>query len=173
MKYIGNYNHWIKDEWINYITNNDGANIPRDYPSEERNSEGALKPFSNTGWSPTCVCCITYDKNNLPFKIELPTKFDDYDFDGCESEWWFVKFPCGMGQPIHQDYDKNPEAVELKRLWMPLQDYELGHIFIYEDTLITGYKKGDVYMYDDKDAWHTAGNLGYHLRISINFSFWR
>jgi hypothetical protein len=168
MNCIGNYAHWIKDEWIDYLKNNTGSQLPKEYTDDNRNTDGALAPFTDTEWDPMCVCCIRYESNDFPFTVELPISHEGY-----KHEYWFIKFPCGMGQPIHQDYNKEGNSVDIKRYWMPLQDYERGHIFIYKDILITGYKKGDLYLYDDPDAWHTAGNFGLHTRLSLNMTYWK
>ena len=53
---------------------------------------------------------------------------------------------------------------------MPLKDWERGHIFVYEDTVVTNYKAGDVYMYESAQALHGAANIGLTPRIVLQFS---
>jgi hypothetical protein len=170
MEFIGNYNHWIKQEWLDYMLDNDGHFFPRDYPPEEFNTGGGLSAlFPEHGeWSRKCVCCITFEKDNLPFNIELPI-----DTTGYKTEYWFLKIPVGMGQPLHQDYN-NPEYTEIIRYWMPLQEYEKGHMFIHDsDKIFTDYRKGDLYRYTDIKMWHTGGNLGQSTRLTFNMTLFR
>jgi hypothetical protein len=75
----------------------------------------------------------------------------------------------GNFMPMHKDphtmYEKNS-----RRFWMPLQDWAQGHIFVYEDEVITNYKAGDVYMYQDAQALHGAANIGLTPRLVLQFS---
>jgi hypothetical protein len=57
-----------------------------------------------------------------------------------------------------------------QRYWMPLQDWESGHIFMYENQVVTGYKMGDVWCYTDSTALHGAANIGYTPRIILQVS---
>jgi hypothetical protein len=41
---------------------------------------------------------------------------------------------------------------------------------MYENRVITDYKKGDVYMYEDASALHGAANIGYIPRIILQVS---
>jgi hypothetical protein len=50
---------------------------------------------------------------------------------------------------------------------MPLQDFQVGHIFLYGETMISGYKSGDVYMFNDERDVHGAANIGHTPRISL------
>jgi len=170
MKYIGNYESWIKQEWIDYMKRPDtGYFSPRDYSDEKINEPGIKKLFTDTEWDRNGVFAISYEKENFPFNIELPI-----DFSGYDSEWWFMKFTCGLGQPIHQDMPMDDKYTEVKRFWMALQDYELGHLFIYDsDKILTGYKRGDIYQYEDLDMWHTGGNLGNHTRLTFNMTVYK
>jgi hypothetical protein len=171
MKFIGNYADWIEDRWIEHILKNDGIMCPRDQNLE---TSGELSPFDETGWDIKCVCCIMYEQHMFPYKVNIPWPLEK------NHEWWMMKLPVGMGQPWHRDSlkesaDGNETINEnriVKRYWMPFQDYAPGHIFIYEDRLITGYKKGDLYLYDNEQAYHTAGNLGWSTRISLNLTTW-
>jgi hypothetical protein len=74
----------------------------------------------------------------------------------------------GQFTPMHRD----PHTIDIncKRYWIPLQDYELGHIFIYKDQIITNYKKGDVYTYDDANEIHGAVNLGFTPRVILQIT---
>jgi hypothetical protein len=86
--------------------------------------------------------------------------------------WWMNKYLPGMILPMHNDANEHSDVRRYVRYWMPLQDYERGHIFLYEDTLITGYKKGDLYEYSDEQAYHAGGNAGWNPRLVLNVTAW-
>jgi hypothetical protein len=178
MKYLGNYVDWIDDKWIEYIINNDGrpmpdlsdlecvAKIRGSGPGEDKDNPLGMKwTIGRPLEFPTC--CYQYDLKNTDFIINPPWDIPEH------SEWWINKFtPLQLG-PMHKDGSREDEPnVKYYRYWMPFQDYELGHFFIYEHTLITGYKKGDLYIYEDPEAQHCAGNAGWSPRISLNITAW-
>jgi hypothetical protein len=67
--------------------------------------------------------------------------------------------------PMHVD----PHTVSkpCKRYWMPLQDYYPGHIFVYGDEMINGYREGDVYMFDREFDIHGSANIGHMPRVML------
>lgn len=190
LEYLGNYSHWIKQEWIDYLMANEGYGLPRDakYDQaedgaglmeaciENKAPDGTLINDGDEAWDPQCVCCISYKEKNLPFNPGLPI---DIKCDGFE--WFFLKLTPGMVQPIHQDQSvmgrKYVDGIAIpdpnvKRYWMPLQDYARGHLFVYNDELIVNYKKGDLFLHQDETAWHGGGNMGHSTRLTFNFTVW-
>jgi hypothetical protein len=160
MKFIGNYNSWIQQEWIDFIMSNEGFARPsngRNPISEEfKQAESVGYDLSKTYW-------YIFEPDMVPFTIKSP-----FPVDG-NFLWWFIKMLPGNMMPMHKD----PHAINednSKRYWMPLQDYEPGHVFIYKNKLIVDYKKGDLYQYEDSRALHGACNIGWSPRIIINFS---
>ena len=53
-----------------------------------------------------------------------------------------------------------------KSYWMPFQDWTVGHVFMYQDTPVTNYKKGDVFEYDASIV-HCAVNISLVPRIIL------
>jgi hypothetical protein len=53
---------------------------------------------------------------------------------------------------------------------MPWQDYQPGHVFLYENKFISEYKFGDLYQYYDSNALHGAANIGHVPRIILQVS---
>ena len=45
------------------------------------------------------------------------------------------------------------------RMWIPLQDADIGHIFYGKDWAINNWKKGEVYVWDRKEI-HGLVNAG-------------
>jgi len=160
MIYIGNYSNYIQQEWIDFIMSNDGTRRPgggRNPNVEE------FQNASKSGYDLTQTYWYIYESDTFPFTINPPITVSNVFI------WWFIKMLPGNIMPMHKD----PHAVNeqnSKRYWMALQDYEPGHIFIYNKELLTDYKKGDIYMYDDSRELHGACNIGYVPRLVFNFS---
>jgi hypothetical protein len=53
---------------------------------------------------------------------------------------------------------------------MSFKDYEPGHVLVYDNKLITDYKKGDLFKFTDPDTYHGSSNIGYSPRLVINFT---
>jgi hypothetical protein len=71
--------------------------------------------------------------------------------------------------PMHVDPHTNYQE-NSNRFWIPLQDWESGHIFMYEDQAITSYSEGDVWTYDNPNALHGAANIGFTPRVVLQIS---
>ncbi len=164
MEYIGNYFNWIDPNWIKELSLSTGTARPRDgkrpdSPSEEREYAKAR----SAGYKDDAVYFWMFDKNNVTFNLPRPP------FVNGEFHWWITKMLPGNFMPIHVDphteYQKNSQ-----RYWMPFQDWEPGHIFIYEDQVITNYRAGDVWTYKNPKALHGAANIGYTPRIVLQVS---
>lgn len=164
MYFIGNYKNWIDQSVVDYLLNNDGILRPNigDNPDVEefKNAEKAGYDLSKTWWH-------IYEPHILPFKINLPIQTEKSVI------WWFIKLlPSGM-MPMHRDPHvsfknvKNP-----KRYWMPLQDYEPGHVFVYKNQFITDYNAGDLWNYGDSDELHGACNISYIPRLTFLFTIY-
>ena len=160
MKFIGNFENWIKQEWIEYMLSNDGT--PR--PGGGRNPDSEeFKQAAAAGYNLSQTYWYIYEPDTFPFEITAPI--------GVEGKflWWFIKMLPGNMMPMHQD----PHALEeknSKRYWMPLQDYAPGHVFIYKKQLSVDYKKGDLFAYEDSHAVHGACNIGWSPRLIACFS---
>jgi hypothetical protein len=164
MNYVGNYAEWIKDEWINHILGNTGFARPAegkkaDSPQEEEE----YTKLRNAGYKDDARYFYMFTAQNFPFNIENPP------FTNQKFHWWFTKMSPGNFMPMHVD----PHTLYQEgsnRYWMAFQDWQPGHIMMYEDKVITNYKKGDVYVYDNANALHGACNIGYVPRIILQVS---
>jgi hypothetical protein len=76
--------------------------------------------------------------------------------------WWISRIEPGMTFPIHQDYN----WVNHTRLWIPMSDYEFGHVFIVNGELIRDYRRGDIIEFSGAD-WHGAANLIPKPKLSL------
>jgi hypothetical protein len=163
MNYIGNYKNWIQDEWVAELLSSTGVARPKegkrpDSPEEELEYNKARE----AGYKDDAVYFYMFDQNSVSFNVIPPFITEKY-------HWWITKMLPGNFMPVHRDphalYQKNS-----KRYWIPLQDWQPGHIFMYEDRVITDYKAGDVWVYEEAGALHGAANIGYTPRLVLQIS---
>jgi len=161
MKYIGNYSSWIKDEYIDYLLNNDGT--PRPKTTSENPDTEEFRMATEAGYDLSQTYWYHYTNNTFPLSVTIP-------FDSEKNHmWWFIKMKPGMFMPMHKD-PHTVEETNCKRYWMALQDYHPGHIHINGKHFLCDYKKGDVWEYGDAQEVHGACNIGYIPRLVFNFS---
>jgi hypothetical protein len=136
-------------------------------PSGGRNpNTEEFKQALKNGYDLSQVYWYIFEIDTFPFDIKMP--FED---NNDECLWWGIKMNPGNFMPIHRDpHTYDPEFYDVKRYWMALQDWEPGHIFMYEDQVLVNYSKGDVYSYIDPQAIHCACNIGNNPRLSFHFS---
>ena len=58
------------------------------------------------------------------------------------------------------------------RYTMFLQDWEPGHIFVYDDTYISNYKAGDIYEWSNPMTVHGPANIGYNTRYTLQITMY-
>ena len=158
MIYIGNYSNWIDPLWIEEVLSFDGFLL------HEKCHDPDIKQ-KMTQVNDSQEWLYLYEKKNLSFNLPQPP-WTDKNFD-----WWITKMYPGQFLPMHHD----PGSLlwygeDCKRYWIPLMDYQPGHIFIYEDTFITDYKMGDVYCYTNSTDEHGAANVGFTTRIMLQIT---
>ena len=158
MRYVGNYIDIIPEGLVGYLLNNTGQ--PRPNNIEEKH----IKEYDTYAQSVT----VGYDLLETYWHIfesqDLPMSINPTWTEG-KTHWWITKMMPGDIMPMHED----PPTLKnnCKRYWMPLQDYEAGHIFIIKDELIKGYRAGDVFEYDMAQDNHGAANIGYTPRFVL------
>ena len=163
MEYIGNFASWIKQTWIDELLSSRGTARPKEgqQPNSPEMSEEYRKAIE-AGYDPKAVYFYMFDKTNFSQEIVPPFVTGNY-------HWWITKMLPGQFMPVHVDphtlYEKNSN-----RYWCPLQDWEPGHVFVYEDQVITKYKAGDVWRYSNSNALHGASNIGHTTRLVLQIS---
>lgn len=166
MKYIGNYKDWINSSWIEIILSMKGFGAPKDFnisldiDSGQRSKmhESERKVYETYGTDKIFFHLL--ESNCLNFQIDPPWLSEKFD-------WWITKMYPGQFIPIHSD---GPKHLKGKRYWMPLQDWEPGHIFIYEDISVSRYEAGDLWEYENSLAVHGAINIGHNPRLILQVS---
>jgi len=164
MKYVGNFADWINPAWINEILRERGVGRPGEGKKPDSlEEELEYKKAMAAGYDPAAIYFYMFDKNSVSFELPKPP-FVENNF-----HWWITKMLPGQFMPMHVDphtlYQTNS-----RRFWMPWQDYLGGHIFAYEDDIVTNYKAGDVYEYSNPNALHGAANVGLVPRIVLQLS---
>ena len=164
MIFLGNYRDWVKQEYIDYILNNNGVERPK--TSKENPDTEEFRRAKEVGYDLSSIMWRHYEDIVTPLDIKPP-----FDIGNKKIMWWFIKLLPGNYMPMHRDPHVTWEdRKNVERFWMPMQDYEPGHIFIYKDSMLSNYKCGDLYRYDDENAIHGAANIGYTPRITFMFS---
>lgn len=158
---LGNYNDWINPDWVSEILN-DTNKIPLWHPTERSLlKEHELVKLQNDGYDTNTVHWWQYTKTNISFQIDPP-------FINREYHWWIVKLLPGNILPMH--VDPCGSLKNSTRYWIPFQDWEPGHVFMYNDKVITNYKAGDVWQFDDSMAMHGSANIGSTPRIVLQIT---
>lgn len=169
-EFIKNEKDWVTDELMNHLLTSNGDKIPvwqpdrwSGHPTLDKFRESA-RPFFEKE-TPYFQQFNTRSKDMQGFEITLP----ELPKVRKHCHWWFVKYLPGQMQTMHID----PHLVEVSnpvRYTMFLQDYEPGHIFVFDDFLATNYKKGDLFEWSDPECIHAACNLSYNIRYTLQIT---
>jgi hypothetical protein len=158
MKYIGNYASWIQQEWIDAILSKNGQARPRDWPPSSAVESAEYSKYKTAGYDLKAVNWWLYEYNDILFDIIPP-------WTTGKIHWWFTKMLPGQFMPVHSD--PHTHDVLCNRYWMPMQDFEIGHVFLYGQNMISNYKAGDVYQFENETDIHGAANIGHTARIML------
>jgi hypothetical protein len=162
MKYIGNFIDWITPKLIEYLLTHDGTRRPGGGANPDSEE---FRRATSVGYDLTKTYWHHYDDKSTTLQITPPIPVEGNVL------WWFIKMTPGQFMPMHKD----PHVTETgytncTRYWMPLQDYQDGHIFLYNQQFMHGYKAGDLWAYDDANEIHGACNIGYTPRLTFQFT---
>lgn len=170
MKYIGNFANWIDPLLMEHLKTHEGDYTPvwqpdrwRGHPLLDKFRELARPGYSKN--SPMFHQFNIKSKDMQGIVVNLP---DLPETRNC-CFWWFVKLLPGEMQAMHID----PHLVEVSnpvRYTMFLQDWEPGHIFVYDDKMISNYKAGDVYEWSDPMIVHGVVNIGFNTRYTLQIT---
>ena len=158
MEWIGNFNKDLSKDLNDLVMITEGQARPGDWKpinDVERNLWEKGKStfdFSKTMW-------YVYEQQDLQIDLKFP-----WTFGKCH--WWITKLLPGQMMPMHTDPHTHEEQT-CKRYWIPLQDYVPGHVFIYGESMIQNYKRGDVFQYENSTDEHGAANLSFIPRIVL------
>lgn len=157
---LGNYKDWIKPEWLDEILSTDGIAAPRDLLKKENMHSEDLR-VKDAGYSIDKVYYNLFESDKVNFKLDIP------GINKGKVKWWITRMSPGQMMPVHVD-PRIGTVENVKRYWMPWTDWEQGHIFVYEDKVISNYRAGDLFLMPDSMAVHGAANVGLTTRITLN-----
>ena len=167
---IKNYADWITPEFMNHIESHDGDLVPvwqpdrwKGHPMLDEARERARPGYAHRNHDFHQFNPASKDMQN--FKLELPKIAGD----DRPQLWWIVKLYPGQMQAMHFD----PHLIECanpKRYTMFLQDWQPGHIFTWNDKMLSNYKAGDLYEWRDPMCYHGVVNIGYETRYTLQIT---
>jgi len=170
MHFINNHADWIKDHWIEQAIQKTGYRIPFDFFKNSKVFEEEEKGMRQSMDPSEIAIYRTYGTTGTFFHL-LEAQLFDFELDrppwidnNKKFTWWMTKMYPGQYIPAHQDVIKRDDP-DSKRYWVPLFDWQPGHVFMYESETFTDYKAGDVFLYDNLRAWHCGINIGTKLRL--------
>lgn len=161
MKYIGNYKEWINSEWLTEVLSSNGFEgkiVVTSVSNKDRYAE--YQKAISAGYNTDTIYWWRYTNEITTFDIVNPPWINSTN----KLTWWIVKQLPGQIQPMHVDVDKTNNC---RRYWIPLQDYEPGHIIVNENKLITNYITGDVYEFDTPLDYHGSANISFIPRVVL------
>jgi hypothetical protein len=157
MEYLGNYAELIQPEWIDFLIKNPGQLLPDnrecllpDFHPQNVEIQSVWSNENKPKWN-------VFEIPDLPFTIPWPVKL------GNNIDWWVIKMSPGQIMPMHED--PCPDVNHLQRYILALQDYEPGHVLIWDNQLVKDYKKGDLFRFKNPMAAHGGCNLSNTVRL--------
>lgn len=156
MKYVTNWKSNIDPVLRQRVLDTEGQARPRDWPPAFAVESAEYKRAQEAGYDLTAVNWWVYEEKELG-TLTLP--LDN------EYHWWITKLYPGQYMPMHSDPHTHEQPC--RRYWIPLQDYEPGHIFIYKKQMMFDYKEGDVFSYEKSTDEHGAANIGHTPRVIL------
>jgi hypothetical protein len=170
MKFISNYSDWITPELMNHLKTHDGDHTPvwqpdrwQGHPILDEYREKARWCYSNN--SPMFHQFNARSIDMQEFKVTLPELPETRK----HIQWWFVKLYPGEMQAMHVD----PHLLSVSnpvRYTMFLEDFVPGHIFVYDDKIMSNYKAGDMYEWSDPMIVHGVSNISYTTRYTLQIT---
>lgn len=170
MIFVGNLSKLTETSWIDIllkeVLSKEGLKRPKEGGKPEgKEGDAQWQKAIDAGYSPNDVYFQMFDKNNI--ETEIP----EFHTCGRSRHWWITKMNPGNFMPMHVD-PHTKQQKNADRFWIPLQDWEHGHIFMYENESICDYVKGDVYQYKDSQALHGAANIGLTPRVVLQITLY-
>jgi hypothetical protein len=169
VKLIGNYKEWVTSELLDILLDNDGDITPVYQPDKWKGTpefDLARIRLENAGYPAGNHAFCQYTKDteclkHLNIKMPIPISGNTH--------WWIIKLKPGQMQPMHFD----PHVIQVKNCYrwtMPLLDYEPGHVFVWDNKLLTDYKAGDLFLWDDPMCYHGVVNISMNTRLTLQIS---
>jgi hypothetical protein len=188
MNYVGNQAEWITDKLMTHLSSSDGDSVAiwnpdrwHGHPLMDNIRVKGLNWFGDT--IPQQYFHVFNQRTKVleNFNFILP----NLPVVKKNVVWWFVKLKPGELQLMHYDMHvlgvahENNEFTKVTgtfpvndviRYTMFLQDWEPGHVFVYEDKVNPIYKKGDIFEWSDPELLHGVVNLSFNPRYTLQIT---
>lgn len=159
IKRLGNYKELIEGNFLQVIKEAPGLRRPGDFGPESITKDKIASMWNDAGYDFNKIGWWIYFEKFFESKPNFPVEWNVID-------WWFVKLSPGDLFPMHIDaFEGDPPNI--KRWWMACEDYQPGHVFIYEGKMLDEYRAGDLFEFNNPHAWHAAANLSFVPKISL------
>jgi len=155
LKYLGNFSSYIKDEWTDEV-----LALPREWPRPFCEGSPEYARLLGAGYDLSSSHWAVVEPHDVSFKLDFP-----FMQGATKIGWWVARLFQGQFMPMH--VDPHPEGAKGKFYWIPMQDYHSGHVFIINDELITNYKKGDAFIFDNFADYHGSANIGMIPKLTL------
>lgn len=172
--YIGNYkDHFDLDSLANTVKSTAGDRRVFDGSYFDMSTAGfsdVMDNWAKANYSLKSIEWFNY-YSGVHFPQEISDRFGSL-VNATPVKVWISNIRPGKCFPYHWDVDINTEKYvdgKMVRYQMFIEDYQLGHFFVMDDMTLTGYKQGDVYMWNDYREWHAGGNIGFTPKYIFNF----
>jgi hypothetical protein len=170
MRFIANYVEFASDELLNHLETHKGDTVPvwqpdrwSGHPMLDEARERARIGYSDNKHFFQQFNQLSADMKD--YNLLLPPIPDD----DRKTVWWMIKLLPGQMQSMHFD-PHLIDCINPRRYTLFLQDWEPGHIFVYDDKIITNHKRGDLYEWTDPMCYHGVVNIGYTNRYSLQIT---
>lgn len=171
MDYIENYKDWIEQyKILEFLKRCKGEKTPVWQPTRWQGNPilDEYRTKAELGYSKDLYFFHQLNANSPEIK-DFNFSFFNLPKERKNINWWFVILYPGEFQSIHID----PQLTEVKnpvRYTLFLEDWQPGHIFVYEDKILTNYKAGDLYEWSDPMTVHAPANIGYSTRYTLQIT---
>ncbi len=170
MKFKGNYSWWFTPDLLSRMEH-DESGVTKLHSAGRWEGHPALSQYIEK------IKVYEKHKDNTfqqYFRVSDPFRDDPIDLPELpetrnEIFWWIVKLKPGQYQTVHQDPHLYT-SVRPVRYTMFLQDWQPGHIFIYNNKTISDYKAGDLFEWDSPLMEHAVINTSHVIRYSLQIS---
>lgn len=178
MNLLANYGNWVKPQWVEEALRIEGYRVPHDFFKDDKltiEEQAGLREQMDPSereiynvYGTDGVFFHLLESDLFSFEVDHPP----WIAEGDTFCWEVIKMHTGEFIPVHRDILKRKDT-NSKRFWVPMLDWKPGHIFMYEDLYVTNYKAGDVFLYDDPRALHSAINIGKDVRLIMQVTTYK
>jgi hypothetical protein len=168
MLLIKNYSDWITPELMEHLKTHDGDTMPVWQPEKWQGTAelDQARELTRPGYAHRDDRFQQFNKSTPGMiDFDLPVILGDHR----PMLWWIIKLYPGQMQPIHFD----PHMLEAKnprRYTMFLQDWKIGHVFVWNDQYISNYQAGDLFLWPDPMMPHGVVNIGHETRYTLQIT---